>query len=70
MEYVEDTMEDTMETQSEHLNQFEIQSGMTSCFVYAKISLLLQYRTIVFDYQMILLVAKRTVKQLLKVPLL
>ena len=50
MEYVEDTMEDTVETQSEHLNQFEIQSGMTSCFVYAKISLLLQYRTIVFDY--------------------
>ena len=51
----------TMETQSEHLNQFEIQSGMTFCFVYVKISLLLQYRTIVFDYEIILLVVKRTV---------
>ena len=58
------------ETQSEHLNQFEIQTGMTFCFVYIKISLLLQYRAIVFDYEMILLVVKSTVKELLKVPLL
>ena len=48
--------------QSEHLNQFEIQTDMTFCFVYVKISLFLQYRTIVFDYEMIPLVVKRTVK--------
>ena len=48
--------------QSEHLNQFEIQTDMTFCFVYVKISLFLQYRTIVFDYGMIPLVVKRTVK--------
>ena len=37
--------------------------------VYMKISLLLHYRTIIFDYEMILLLVKRTVKYLLKVPL-
>ena len=41
-------------TQSEHLNHLKIQTGMTFCFVYVKISLFLQYRTIVFDYEMIL----------------
>ena len=41
-------------TQSEHLNHFEIQTGMTFCFIYVKISLFLQYRTVVFDYEMIL----------------
>ena len=40
-------------TQSEHLNHLKMQSGMTFCFVYM-ISLFLQYRTIVFDYEMIL----------------
>ena len=48
--------------QNEHLSQFEIQTGMTFCFVQVKILLLLQYRTIVFDYEKILLVVKRTVK--------
>ena len=38
-------------------------------FVYMKISLLLHYRTITFDYEMILLLVKKTVKYLLKVPL-
>ena len=41
-------------TQSEHLNHLKIQTGMTFCFLYVKISLFLQYRTIVFDYEMIL----------------
>ena len=41
-------------TQSEHLNYFEIKTGITFCFVYVKISLFLQYRTILFDYEMIL----------------
>ena len=40
-------------TQSEHLNHLKIQTGITFCFVYVKISLFLQYRTIVFDYEMI-----------------
>ena len=41
-------------TQSEHLNYFEIKTGITFCFVYVKISLFLQYRTILFDYEIIL----------------
>ena len=43
---------------------------MRFCFVYMKISLPRQYRTTFFDYEMMLLVVKRTVKQLSKVPLL
>ena len=43
---------------------------MTFCFVYVKISLVRQYRTTVFDYEMMFLVVRRTVKQLLKVTLL
>ena len=38
-------------TRSENLNHLKIQTGMTFCFVYVKISLFLQYRTIVFDYE-------------------
>ena len=38
-------------TQSEHLNHLKIQTGITLCFVYVKISLFLQYRMIVFDYE-------------------
>ena len=41
-------------TRSENLNHLKIQTGMTFCFVYVKISLFFQYRTIVFDYEMIL----------------
>ena len=41
-------------TRNENLNHLKIQTGMTFCFVYVKISLFFQYRTIVFDYEMIL----------------
>ena len=39
-----------------------VQASMKFCFVYMKISLLLDYGTIIFNYGMILLVVKRTVK--------